>query len=82
MPLSVVPILSSPRMASAIASWAWCHGKIRWARLETRKSPHGIPRDSSTSISWNRVGKSITTPLAITGTTCSYSTPLGTSCKA
>ena len=40
------------------------------------------PRDSSTSISWNSVGRSTTTPLAITGTTCSYSTPLGTSCRA
>ena len=35
MPFSVVPILSSPRIASAMASWAWCHGKIRWARLDT-----------------------------------------------
>ena len=31
MPLSVVPILSSPRSVSAMASWAWCHGKMRWA---------------------------------------------------
>ena len=35
MPFSVVPILSSPRIASAIASWAWCHGKIRCGGLDT-----------------------------------------------
>ena len=42
MPFSVVPILSSPRIASAIASCAWCHGKIRWARLETCSRSHEI----------------------------------------
>jgi hypothetical protein len=82
MPFSVVPILSSPRIASAIASWAWCHGKIRWARLDTLRSLHEMPRASSVSTSLNRVGRSTTTPLPMTGTTWSYSTPLGTSCNA
>ena len=40
MPFSVVPILSSPRIASAIASCAWCHGKMRWARLDTVSPAH------------------------------------------
>ena len=77
MPLSVVPILSSPRIASAIASCAWCHGKIRWARLDTFSSAHEIPRASSVSTSLNSVGRSTTTPLAITGITWSYRIPDG-----
>ena len=71
MPFSVVPILSFPRIASAMASWAWCHGKIRWARLETRSRSHATPRDSRASISAKSVGRSTTTPLPITGTTWS-----------
>ena len=77
MPFSVVPILSSPRIASAIASWAWCHGKIRWARLDTCSRSHATPRASRASISANSVGRSTTTPLPITGTTWSYRMPLG-----
>ena len=50
-----------------MASWAWCHGKIRWARLDTCRRSHEMPRDSSVSISANSVGRSTTTPLPITG---------------
>ena len=30
--------------ASAMASWAWCHGKMRWARLDTCSRSHEMPR--------------------------------------
>ena len=71
MPFNVVPIFPSPRAASRAASMAWCHGKIRCARLETFKRAVEMPRDSRASISLNKVGKSTTTPLPITGVTVS-----------
>ena len=71
MPFNVVPILPSPRADSSAASKAWCHGKIRCARLETFNRAVEIPRDSRASISLNNVGKSTTTPLPITGVTVS-----------
>ena len=71
MPLSVVPIFESPRPASSAASIAWCHGKIRCARLLTLRRFVEMPRDSSESISLNNVGRSTTTPLPITGVTVS-----------
>ena len=43
---------------------------------------HEMPRASSVSISLNSVGRSTTTPLAITGITWSYRMPDGTSCRA
>jgi len=82
MPFSVVPILESPRNDSLIASWRWCHGKMRCASVDTRSFAHETPRRSSVSISENSVGRSTTTPLPITGVTCGYNTPLGTSCSA
>jgi len=69
MPLRVVPILPSPRPASVAASIIWCHGMISCARLETTTREQSTPRDSSASISENRVGMSTTTPFPITGVT-------------
>ena len=51
-------------------------------RLETRNRAHDTPRASRASISAKSVGRSTTTPLPMTGTTWSYSTPLGVSCRA
>ena len=82
MPFRVVPMRESPRADSCAASIAWCHGKIRCARLETRNDDVDTPRDSRDSTSRKSVGRSTTTPLPITGVTDPYSTPLGTSCSA
>ncbi len=82
MPFSVVPIFSSPRLASYSASSDWCHGKIRCAWLLTFSLAQLMPRLSSVSISLNSVGMSTTTPFPMTGMMCGYSTPLGMSCSA
>ena len=58
------------------------YGRIRWALPLTFSRLQSMPLASSRSISASSTPGSTTTPLPMTGTTWSYSTPDGRSCRA
>ena len=79
IPRFVVPRLARPRYRSVTLSNSRWYGMIRWALPLISSLELSIPRSPSACISSRSTRGLTTTPSAITGVTCGYRIPEGTS---